>query len=401
MVRLYCITVLSALFTCSYAQTYNADIPFGQLTYKVDPHTNSSTLLDSKLHYQFYNLVLDLNSKSKLSDGKLSYKDKKFSLLSEKGNFYYDSMGLKIAYLSNNIKDYWGRNVVETKAFWVTGSNFSIKTMDNYSEYQFKFDNLTLKNIQSLDRQELALGLKEKTWCFDEVYSPKLEKNFINFDSTNLHIKSIFENGTSYETLSYKNLVLGYGPDQSFVNYKYDKNIEIKYDQVNKTSDYSIRYYNLGVENNHLFLNIPVKKVVFQLSDDANVDSVNYNDVYQKTKVNIKYSNKFNVDDFYLNQALFDIYGNNYSLVNKTHIVNNNALNVNLENSTLSFKIDLINDVYNVAFKFKEVNFGFSKDQINKKITLSDNNKNGSLGIGYDVLKHQFVTFTAGYSVKF
>jgi len=425
---------LISLSTIGYSQEFNTQ--FGSVQYKINPD-NTISYLGSNIHYKFdqFAYKVDMNNKSTIHNlsyngdfwsinlNKItgenpafvsSFKFKDFSFVDQQlmnqqiRSFSYSSKGTKLDYISAKnpltFKDYWNRNILSKNYFSMNYKGGSAKFIDDYYDVNLNFGPINLLRAHSNTQSENNLQYKDKTislkWSnFDNT---KNQKDFIDVSSKTFSLKSVNDANISAQMLTFGFTTLAHNDSQNYVQSKLG-DLSYKVAQNKNQIDYGFTYKGLSYNNKQWFYTFtPNKDLSFQIGSDGKIHNTTYNVKIKDTNVSLKYTDKFDVYDFYFNQGVFNVYDNSFNMIGSSNTQYKNSTSIMINNSLCSFNIDAINDLWNLNFKAnKEFSFGYLKDQKNNHINLSDASKYGTITIGYNVDKEKIDRLGVNFNFRF
>jgi hypothetical protein len=425
---------LISLSTISYSQEFNTQ--FGSVQYKINPD-NTISYLGSNIHYKFDKFAYKVNMDNKSTIHNLSYNDavwsinlnkitgenpafvssykfKDFSFVDQQlmnqqiRSFSYSSKGTQLDYISAKnplkFKDYWNRNIFSKSYLSMNYKGGSAKFIDDYYDVNLNFGATNFQRAYSNTQSENNLKYKDKTislkWSnFDNT---KNQKDFIDVSSKTFSLKSVSDVNINAQMLTFGFTTLAHNDSQNYVQSKLG-NLSYKVAQNKNQIDYGFTYKGLSYNNKQWFYTFtPNKGLSFQIGSDGEIHNTTYNVKIKDTNVSLKYTDKFDVYDFYFNQGVFNVYDNSFNMIGSSNTQYKNSTSIMINNSLCSFNIDAINDLWNLNFKAnKEFSLGYLKDQKNNHINLSDVSKYGTITIGYNVDKEKIDRLGVNFNFRF
>lgn len=406
-----------AFSTLSYAQEFNTQ--FGSVKYKINPD-NTITYLGSTLNYKFKDFAFANSTSNSLNTQSLSYSNKNlsanFSRTYGSSNSFVSSLKFgdfsivdqqlvnnrvqSFSYLRNNIsldyisaenpiafKDYWNRNITSKTYYAVNFEHFRGKMLDNYYNVGFNFGAVNLQRAYSNTQSENNLQYKDKQISvkLSNFDNTKYQKDFIDVSYQGYNFKSASDANLNAQMLTFGNTTIAHNQTQNYVQSK-SGDVTFKVAQNKDDIDYSVNYKGLSYNDKQWFYTAsPNKNLSLQIGSDSKIHNVNFNSKLGNTNLSLKYTDKFDVYDFYFNQNIFSIYDNNFNMIGNSKTQYKEATNLSLSNSNYVFNFDAINDLWNLSFKAnKELGVGYLRDQKQNYLNVTDNSKYGNFMAGYN-----------------
>jgi hypothetical protein len=426
-----CLISLSAI---SSAQEFNTS--FGSVKYKINSD-NTISYLGSNVHYKFSDFAYKVDMNNKSTTHNLSYssnlfnanftkttgenpafvssfKFKNFSFVDQQlmnqriQSFSYFNKDLQLDYISaqNPIitKDYWNRNISSKNYLSMNYKGSSGKFIDDYYAVNLNFGPINLLRAHSKTQSENNFQYKDSVisvkWSnFDNTRN---QKDFFDISSKIFSLKSAKDMNINAQVLSFGNTTLAHNDSQNYVQSRIG-DLSYKLAQNKDKIDYGIAYKGLSYSNEQWFYTSNLNKnLSVQFGSDGKIHQANYNAKFKDTNISIKYTDEFDLFDFYFNQNVFSIYDNSFNMIGNTKTQYKNSTSIALNSSRYSLNVDAINNMWNFNFKAnKEFNFGYLKDQKNNHINLSDISKYGTITIGYNIDKEKIDRLGVSMKIEF
>lgn len=318
-----------------------------------------------------------------------------FSYTNQNGSeFYaYQDKNIKLDILNYDnkiqVKDKWGQNISTSQVINFKSKNLQIKALDGYHELTSDFGALKFKNYTSETQSENNISYKAKDFSLDasNFQNQKLEKTFINVKKDKMELKSVTDNDVSAHHLSFNKTQIAFNENQSYIQTDIE-GLKIKAGFDGETPFGSFQYQNFAYDNEVFTYKVQVNKEFdFTISSENKINTLNYKTKIQDSSLSFKYTNQFDVFDFYFNQSIFSIYNNNFNLIGTNNSRFKESTAFSFVNPKFSANFDAINDIWNLSVKAGN-NFtaGYLKDQRNNYLTLGNKNNLGTISMGYNIL---------------
>jgi hypothetical protein len=430
MLNQYITACLITLSTIGYSQEFNTQ--FGSVKYKMNPD-NTISYLGSNFHYKFKDFAQNLDISAKSTIYNLSYNNgifvanftnttgenqsfvyslklKDFTFANQQNikSFSYSHNDTQLNYVSAEnpiiFKDYWNRNIA-------TKNYLSINTKQLYGNfsndyYAVNFDSGFYKIIRahSTTQSENDLQYKDSTIFmklvnFDDA---KNQKDFIDISTKIFSLKCAKDIHAFAQMITFGNTTLAHDNNQNYVQSKVGE-FSYKLAQNENKINYGFTYKGLSYNDKQwFFMSNLNKNLLVQIGSDGKIHAGNYDVKIKDTNISLKYTDKFDVYDFYFNQGVFSVYDNSFNMIGDSKTQYKNSTSIVINNPQYSFNIDAINDLWNLNFKAnKEFNLAYLKDQKNNHISLSDVSKYGTITLGYNLDKDKIDRLGVNFNYKF
>ena len=344
----------------------------------------------------------------------LAYKDKDLSLsiLKTVGSADISSYSLQTKNLKADYTaatrplvtvDAWNRPIATSYLSNLQIDNLTGKFMDDYTDFQYKNNNFSLKSITTPKREENSFNYTNKNYSLSFVeFNDGYSKNFLNFLSKDAKFKLVNDGKDLVSQLELKDTTIAYGNSQSFIQSKVD-DLEYRIANANNQWNYDFRLKNIGVRDGSTYGVVsPIKNLNIKASGENGVEQIDFNTKVDDTKVTLKYNNQFSIYDFYFRQNAFNIYENSFSMIGRSKTDFKDSFSLNLSSPKFSMTSDVINDLYSMSFRnTNNLTFTVLKDQKQNFLSLANTGKNINFGIQYNVLTNMFDRLSFSYSIKF
>lgn len=297
--------------------------------------------------------------------------------------------------------DFWGRPYVSETFLGFSNDVFSLKLMDDYSEWGIKTKNFAIKDVDHPKRKEQSLNYADKNFSasivnFEDTYS----KSFVNLKFKDFKLDYIKDDSVDLFQIQRKDTIVAHGNDQTFIQSKY-RGLDYKLIDDNGKFNYDLKYGNFGYKDGSLYGSLKFKNLFVISSFENGIEQVKYQTVIDKTNFSFAYNNKFDVYDFYLKQNVFSVYDNSFSLIGRKDSKYKESFSLNISNAKFNFSSDVINDIYLVSFKNAASTLSMLKDQKNHYLLFGNSGKFGALNLQYNLKTDKIDKLSFGYALKY
>ena len=255
-------------------------------------------------------------------------------------------------------------------------------------------------NTSTQSDNEYSYANKSISLSIIDFQDKSYSKHFLGFKNKDIDFKSVSDKGLNVQSVAFGATTIAHDIQNTYIQSKY-KDLSWKISSGTELN-YSFSYKSFSYNDKQWFYGYKNKSFYTQFGSDYRIHNLNYNTKIGDSNLVFKYTDKFDVYDFYFNQTVFNVMNNNFNMIGKSKTTYKESTSLNISNNKYSLNADAINDLYNISLKLnKTSSVGYLSDQKGKYFTVGDNSKAGVVNIGYNLELCRIDTIHLGLSYKF